>query len=242
MARKKRVDISTPDVWLNTYADMVTLVLCFFVALFDPNQMEASEMTAISSSFQSQGIGTQAGGQTLSAGKLSELGNRVSNLPSMEKGRSLASAKKKAVSLFNPEIKSSKVRITSNERGIVISLASDAFFRPGEYEVNIEDTREMLLKLAEFLKSPEVGNRKFEVDGHTDNEPVEPNEEYESNWELSSLRAANVLHYLSDFGVEERRFRITGYADTVPLASNDTPEGRAFNRRVDIVVLDEGHL
>jgi chemotaxis protein MotB len=242
MARKKRIQQNTPDLWLNTYSDMVTLVLCFFVALFDPNQMEASEMVSIASSFQSQGIGSQAGGQTLATGKLAELGNRVSSLPSMEKGRSLATAKKKAISLFNPELKSSKVRITSDERGIIISLASDAFFRPGEFEVNIEETRGMLLRLAEFLKSPEAGNRKFEVDGHTDNEPVEPNAAYASNWELSSLRAAKVLHYLSDFGVDERKFRITGYADTVPLASNDTPEGRAFNRRVDIVVLDEGHL
>jgi chemotaxis protein MotB len=242
MARKKKENQTTPDLWLNTYSDMVTLVLCFFIALFDPNQMEASQMTAISSSFQSQGLGTQAGGQTLSEGRLVELGNTVSTLPSMEKGRSLATAKKKAVSLFNPEIKSNKVRITSNEKGLVISLASDAFFKPGGAEVNIEETRQMLVALSQFLTSAEVEGRKFEIDGNTDNEPVDPKGKFASNWELSSLRAANVLHYLADFGVDERRFRVTGLADTVPLASNETAEGRAYNRRVDIVVLDEGHL
>ncbi len=62
------------------------------------------------------------------------------------------------------------------------------------------------------------------------------------NWELSSQRAINVLHYLSDFGVNEQQFQVSGMADTVPLVSNDTPEGRAYNRRVDLVILTEGHL
>ena len=65
---------------------------------------------------------------------------------------------------------------------------------------------------------------------------------YESNWELSAARAVNVLHYLSDFGVDEKQFSIAGYADTRPKFSNDTEEGRAYNRRVDIIILDEGHF
>ena len=52
----------------------------------------------------------------------------------------------------------------------------------------------------------------------------------------------NVLHYLADFGVNESRFSIAGYADTRPMFSNDTAEGRAYNRRVDIIILDEGHF
>jgi chemotaxis protein MotB len=51
-----------------------------------------------------------------------------------------------------------------------------------------------------------------------------------------------VLHYLTDIGIDERRFQVAGFADTAPLSSNTTPEGRANNRRVDIIVLDEGHL
>jgi chemotaxis protein MotB len=51
-----------------------------------------------------------------------------------------------------------------------------------------------------------------------------------------------VLHYLSDIGIEENRFQVAGFADTMPIASNNTPEERAYNRRVDVVILDEGHL
>jgi len=50
------------------------------------------------------------------------------------------------------------------------------------------------------------------------------------------------LHFLTDLGVDEKQFQVAGFAETVPLASNDTAEGRAYNRRVDIVVLDSGHL
>ena len=67
-------------------------------------------------------------------------------------------------------------------------------------------------------------------------------EGFPSNWELSATRAANVLHYLADFGVDETVFSIAGYADTQPKFKNDTAEGRAYNRRVDIIVLDEGHF
>ena len=65
---------------------------------------------------------------------------------------------------------------------------------------------------------------------------------YPSNWELSAARAMNVLHYLADFGVDEEKFSIAGYADKRPKFSNDTEEGRAYNRRVDIIILDEGHF
>jgi flagellar motor protein MotB len=123
----------------------------------------------------------------------------------MERGRLLATAKKKAVSLFQPEIKSNKVRITSDERGLVISLASDAFFRPASANINIEETRTMLIRLAELLKSDELEGRKFRIEGHTDESPTDPAGPWFSNWELSSARALNVLHYLTDFGAPEKQ-------------------------------------
>ena len=63
-----------------------------------------------------------------------------------------------------------------------------------------------------------------------------------SNWELSAARAINVLHNLTDFGVQEDKFSIAGYADTRPVYSNETAEGRAYNRRVDIIILDDAHF
>ena len=98
------------------------------------------------------------------------------------------------------------------------------------------------MRLSEFFRDPELKARRFRIKGHTDDTPVSSSSPYASNWELSAARAMNVLHYLADFGVDERRFSIAGYADTRPMFSNDTPEGRAYNRRVDIIILDEGHF
>jgi chemotaxis protein MotB len=144
--------------------------------------------------------------------------------------------------MFNPEVRSNKVKITQDERGIIISLASDAFFDPASARVNIEETREILIRLASLLNSNEVGSRKIRIEGHTDAVGVDPAGPWQDNWHLSSERSRAVLRYLTDFGVDERRFQIAGFADTVPVASNNTPEGRAYNRRVDIVIIDEGHL
>jgi chemotaxis protein MotB len=84
--------------------------------------------------------------------------------------------------------------------------------------------------------------RKFRIEGHTDSTPIDPNGPWESNWQLSAMRAINVLHYLTDLGISEKRFQVAGFADTMPVSSDDTPEGRAYNRRVDIIILDEAHF
>jgi chemotaxis protein MotB len=172
---------------------------------------------------------------------MSDLGNTINSLPSMERGRALGTALKKAVSLFKEE-KSNKVKVTHDERGLVISLSSDAFFNPASARINVEQTRDILLRLGTLLVSDEVRGKKFRIEGHTDDVPVDPAGPWESNWELSTARSISVLHYLTDIGVEERRFQVAGFAATAPVASDDTPEGRAYNRRVDIIILDDGHL
>jgi chemotaxis protein MotB len=243
MAKKKKPDAGgAGGEWIVTYSDMVTLMLCFFVALFNPDEITPTTMEALISAFNNQGIGANFGGNTLSAGKSADLGNTIASLPAMERGESLGTALRKAVSLFNPEVKSNKVKVTHDERGLVISLASDAFFNPASARINIEQTRDILLRLGTLLNSEEIRGRKFRIEGHTDDVPVDPDGPWESNWELSTARSISVLHYLTDIGVEERRFQVAGFAATAPVASDDTPEGRAYNRRVDVIILDEGHL
>lgn len=228
--------------WQGTYGDMITLMLCFFVMLYNPSEVDVTQMATITQSLQMTETETTSGGMSLSAGQLSDLGNNINSLPSMEKGRSLGLAKKKAVSLFAPDVKSNRITITSDERGLIITLLSDNFFDEGKADLNINDTRETLLRLADFFKSDELKGRRFRIEGHTDNIPVPESSKFPSNWELSAARAVNVLHYLADYGVNENVFSVAGYADTRPKFSNDTPEGRAYNRRVDIIILDEGHF
>ena len=120
-------------------------------------------------------------------------------------------------------------------------MASDAFFKPASAEVDIESTRTILQKVSGLLSSEQLNERKFRIEGHTDASPTDPEGEWPSNWELSAARSANVLHYLVDLGVDEAQFQIAGMSDTVPLVDNETAEGRAYNRRVDIIVLAEAH-
>jgi chemotaxis protein MotB len=243
MARKKKKeDEGVKGDWIVTYSDMVTLLLCFFVALFDASEIEPGQMAALLSALSNIGMGASTGGETLSEGKNVSLGNTINSLPSLDKGNFLGPALKKAVSLFNPEVKSKKVTVTHDERGLVINLAADAFFAPASAKINIEETRDILIRVAGLLTSDEVKGRKFRIEGHTDAEAIDPNGPWESNWHLSAMRAIAVLHFLTALGVDEKSFQVAGFADTVPIARNDTPEGRAYNRRVDIIILDDGHL
>ncbi len=230
--------------WQGTYGDMITLMLCFFVMLYNPTEVDEVQLQQMTASIQGD---PTAGGQSLSSGRMADLGNSINSLPAMEKGKSLGLTEKRAVSLFAPDIKTDKITLSSDERGVVITLASDSFFRRGSAQLNIESVRDTLQTLAQFLSSSELlhdqdGNiRKFRIEGHTDSSD-EYKGEYVSNWELSTARATNVLHYLADYGVDESRFSVAGYADTQPKFSDRTEEGRAYNRRVDIIILDEGHF
>jgi len=242
MARKKKADEPTPSTWLNTYSDMITLCLCFFVILFNPDEVTQAQLDAIAEAIRTGGIGSMAGGMTLSAGRMAELGNTIMSLPSMERGRVMGTAMRKAISVFSPEIRSNKIKVTHDERGLVITLAGDALFNPASARINIEATRDMLMRLATYLSSDELRGRKFRIEGHTDAVDIDPSGPWEDNWQLSSERSRAVLRYLTALGVDERRFQIAGFADTMPLASNNTEEGRAMNRRVDVIIIDEGHL
>jgi len=219
---------------------MVTLLLTFFVMLLTTATIDGHELRLILAAFP--GLGNLEGGNTLEAGPLAELGNTIESLPSMERGRALDQARREAISIFNPEIQSQQVRVQEDERGLIISLASDAFFREASAEVNIEQTREILQKLTRLLNNDELSERTFRIEGHTDDIPTNPDGPWPSNWDLSVARSLNVFKYLQEFGVDEDQFQVMGLGDTRPLYDNDTAEGRAYNRRVDVIILTDGHL
>ncbi len=248
--KKKRKQEGAAD-WLLTYGDMTTLLLTFFIMMFTTAEIDGHELRMILAAFQ--GLGALEGGTTLQAGDLAELGNTIMSLPSMEHGNALDKARKKAVSLFEPEIASNRVRIKEDERGLIISLSGDLFFEPSSAEIVFEDNRILLQKISTLLNSEELSENKFRLEGHTDS--IASSGEYESNWNLSTERAISVLNYLVQFGTNENQFQVSGLADTVPhmpvdtlpfedvnkYDTNITEEQRAYNRRVDIVILTEGH-
>jgi chemotaxis protein MotB len=238
--RKQRPVEEGAPAWMVTYGDMTTLLLTFFILMFTTAEVDGAELRMILAAFQ--GLGSLRGGNTLQVGKLAELGHTIMKLPSREAGKSLDKARQTAISQFQPELRTKKVRVKEDERGLVISLAADAFFAPASAEINFEEARPVLQKVAALMRTEALSGRRFRIEGHTDSNPTDPEGAYFTNWELSAARAVNVLHALVDYGVEESQCQVAGFADTVPLASNDSAEGRAYNRRVDIVLLAEGHL
>lgn len=239
--KKKKCPPEGAPEWMTTFSDMTTLLLTFFVMMFTTATVDGSDMRLILSAFQ--GLGALSGGLTLdSEGKLANLGNNVMSMPSKQSGKALDRAKRLATSLFQPEIKSRMVRVTEDERGVVISLSADAFFRSASASLNIDEARRTIQNLASLMKSDEMKGRKFRVEGHTDSSPTDDSGPWRSNWELSTERSLTILHYLQDFNVDENMLQVAGYADTVPMATNETEEGRAYNRRVDIIILSDAHL
>ena len=238
--RQKKCPPEGAADWLLTYGDMVTLLLTFFVLMFTTATIDGFQLRLILAAFP--GLGNYTGGNTLEAGPLAELGNTIMALPSMERGRALSQARREAVSIFEPEIRSRLVRVTEDERGLVISLAADSFFESASAQVRMEQTREVLQKLSRLLTAEELADRVFRVEGHTDDIPTDPAGPWPSNWELGAARTSAVLRYLVDYGVDESRIQLMSRGEFAPLVSNDTAEGRAYNRRVDIVILTEGAL
>ena len=119
-------------------------------------------------------------------------------------------------------------------RGIVVSLKQAAFFPSGTDAVE-PDTMSTIEKVAVALKAVENPVR---IEGHTDSIPIHT-ARFRSNWDLSAARSISIMEVLSSrFAISPQRLAIAGYADTVPVADNDTPEGRARNRRVDLVILN----
>ena len=122
----------------------------------------------------------------------------------------------------------------SIEKGrIVINLPENVLFKTGHSNVNPEG-QEALKQIATVLK--EFSDRSFQVEGHTDNVPIK-SARYPSNWELSTARAMSVVHLMIEEGVDPKNISAAGFGEFQPRADNETKEGRALNRRIEIIML-----
>ena len=153
--------------------------------------------------------------------------------------KGMAKAYKEAISVFQAELKTRKIAMTLNERGIVITLSTDAYFRKASAELDIDMARSVLEKVAALINQPAFADKAIRIEGHTDNTPTDPDGPWVTNWNLSTSRALNVLDYLVDFGADPRKLSVVGYGEYQPISNNDTEEERSKNRRVDIIILRE---
>lgn len=232
MARRKRQEESSPGspTWLTTYSDLVTLLLCFFVLLFSFSTVDAQKFKAIMSSFQG-GTGVLEGGTTINppipVDDEQEVESELIDL--MEYLEEYA----ETLGLGN------KITVKIEERGIVVRFMDDVFFDSGSAKIKIESF-EILKSVAELLNREEFINRQIRVEGHTDSDPILKSSKYPTNWELSSDRATNVLRYLVEVeSIEGERVSSSNYSYYRPIVPNDSPENKAKNRRVDVIILKD---
>jgi len=221
--------------WLLSYADFITLLLVFFIIMYSMSKVNVTKfnqmVTVLEKTF---------GGQS-SVIKLDNAGLLPQQITrSGEARRKQRQLYVKTVEQLQKEISAKEVRVKEDERGIVISLASDFFFGSGKADFG--DSTEAVLRKLYGIFSATPNN--IRVEGHTDDIPIVLGsslaQRFPSNWELSSQRSVNVLKLLDKLGIDRKRLSAIAYADTRPAKPNDTYEGRAYNRRVEIVILTEG--
>ncbi len=224
MAKKQEPEKApNHERWLLTYADLITLLMIFFVVMYSLSVQDAKKFKSLSSSLRI----AFGGGKNL----LGEFeGSGMVPLP-VSTPQELAVAKEDTDDYVTQHGLQNEVNTTVEDRGLVITLQEKLLFEPGQTSLN-PSARATLMAMAKLLNTLPNYVR---VEGHTDNVPA--GKGY-SNWQLSTLRAANIAQVLSETaGVDPRRISAIGYGDNRPVADNKTLAGRAKNRRVDIVLL-----
>ncbi|HRS62902.1 MAG TPA: OmpA family protein [Spirochaetota bacterium] len=244
MAKKerKKSEPKGPPAWMVTMGDMNNLLMCFFIVLMGEETIAtADDFKMIINSFRGN-LGVMSGGSSISKGNLADMGHNMMALPSTEQNKALGKKLAKAQEAFKAEIQAKYISIREDERGLIISLASDFFFEPGSAALK-EEMFPVLAKVANIIRN--VPNF-IRIEGHTDNRPVSPSmirDGFRTNWYLSSARSLAVLQHLVDEeSVDPKQVSSAAYGEFRPIEDNGTPEGRAYNRRVDIVILKEKYL
>jgi chemotaxis protein MotB len=250
MARKKKEHPhENHERWLVSYADFITLLFAFFVVMFASSQADKSKAKAVSEAVRealehgqlSNAVSTALGRgrhETKKAPITKDPANKeeIPKLPDgppdgkkLELTKPLETLKKG----LEQELASGKVQVQLTPRGLVISLREAAFFASGDSAVQ-PASFPIMQKIASAIQPLPNPMR---LEGHTDAVPIH-NSRFRSNWELSSARSIAVLDLFSGrYQIAMSRMSVAGYGENAPVDSNETEEGRAHNRRVDVVVL-----
>ncbi|MHB9025453.1 MAG: OmpA/MotB family protein [Armatimonadota bacterium] len=223
--------------WLLTYADMITLLMAFFIMMYSMSVLNLAKFNAVAFSIRSGFGGILSGrgphvleheqtGRTDFPATRNILGDEAAEI-----------AERRLKSFVNENNMQTQVEVTLEERGLVISVSTDdLLFSRGSAELSAQ-ANELLERIVALLKTM---RQDIMVEGHTCSIPINTRE-FPSNWELSTARACRVLRYLGTSGIAERRLSAAGYADTRPRQMNNSEKNRTRNRRVDIVLLTQSH-
>ena len=252
MRRKPRESHENHERWLVSYADFITLLFAFFVVMFASTQTDRSKARAVSDSVRdalehgqfSNTLSTVLGRGKHENSKPPVNPERVRQSENQAEQKALppppsappADLAKSLTTLehgLGGELKAGKIGLKLEGRGLVISLREATFFASGDDTV-APGSDAILAKIAAEIQK---FNNPIRLEGHTDSRPIH-NSRFRSNWELSVARSIAMLELLEQkFGIATERLSVAGYAENAPVESNETEDGRARNRRVDLVVL-----
>lgn len=206
------------DRWLISYADFMTLLCAFFAALYAATFVEVPAATA--------------------AAPVVEVATAVPDpapAPAPAPAPDPAAALRTRVeAALAPELAAGYLQLIDDPRGLVIEIPEAGAFDVGQAEL-AREAEAMLARVAGVLSTLPNAVR---IEGHTDTTPIRTSK-FASNWELSTARATRVVEFLMRNGVTPARLSAAGYSEFKPRAANATPEGRARNRRVDLIVLND---
>ena len=225
--------------WLIVFADMMTLLLVFFILLYTLSSFETGKYKTAVSKIKTQ---LENDSELTAFAELMELPETLDTQIIIEDITGLRSRKEnliKDINKFSTTGDKTKNIATHILKGkIIVRIKGNALFKSSKAELN----KEALPMLDEIVKVlfdyPEYN---INIKGHTDDIPIST-VKFPSNWELSAVRATSVLKHLINRGINPERLTATGYGKTLPLISNDTEEHRAINRRVEFVLEKKENL
>lgn len=217
MADKTEQETSSGGGWITTYADMITLLMCFFVIMYSASEPSQSKWEQLKGGIESDVMNVE------NPTPLADLYNALE------------------AKYDNPENDNPDLTIDFESKGIVISMGSGSLFESGEAKLKPEGLGIVKALGEELEERLKIYSLIIDVEGHTDDVPINTFK-FPSNWELSSSRSASVVKEFTDLGLDSKIVRAIGHADSFPLKPNRDDSGVAIasnmarNRRVDVIV------
>jgi len=233
MQRRKRTkkEKDRSERWLITYADMITLLMIFFIVMYSLSKVDVAKFKTLAESLAAV---FGAGGMVLeSPGPAVVPGSPQEQFREMVEKAQLENLKQEMDQYIHESGLQAKVSVTMEERGIVLSFQDNVLFELGSDRLT-DQARQILDKVAPILASTP---NYIRIEGHTDDLPINT-ARFPSNWELSAARATNVVRELiNNHGFTPQKLSATAYGEYRPRAPNNNEANRQLNRRVDLIIL-----
>lgn len=228
--RKKKGDDVNTNGWMDTYADTITLLLTFFILLYSISAVDSEKLKQLNHALKSSLKGTTEVSEVKDIKDL-----EVKTKDPKSGNTEYEDLAKKLNNTIEKNGLTKVIKLRKEDRGIVLQLDETILFEPGKADLK-ENNKEVLETITTIINEHD---NDVLIEGHTDNVPMN-NKEFASNWELSAARALSaVTYFVHDKQIDPMRFSVKGYGEYKPLVPNDTPENRAINRRIDILMVEQ---